>query len=721
MTYHEKLMLPKSLLAMAVSFLLTNIVMAQDNGSIGIGTETPNSNAVLELVSPTNNQGLLVPRLTTAQRTAASFINNLSGLENGLLVFDTDVNAFFFWMNDQWVEVGNTQFSAGQGIAISNGVISNLGDADADPANEIQQLSLVNDSILLSNGGGAVYIDSDESNELQILTFANDSIYLSQGGGAVAIDSSLTNEIQDLSLSGNILTITNNSGATTIDLSPYLDNTDTQQLSLSGNELTIDNGNTIDLSILVDDADADPTNEIQDLTLSASNTLSITGNASATEIDLSPYAGTNTDNQSISFDTGDYSLSIANGNSVDLSPLIDDADADPTNEIELPSTASTGDILVYDGANWVAGTDNVDDGDTDSTNEIELPATATTGDILVYDGANWVAGTDNVDDGDTDPTNEIELPTSATAGDILVFDGANWIPGTDNVDDGDTDSTNEIELPETATNGEVLKYSRGVWGAGTDLTNDADSDPTNEIELPATAGTGDILVYNGTSWVAGTDQVDDGDNDDTNEIELPASATAGDVLVYNGTSWVAGTDQVDDADNSTTNELQGLTYNSVTNLLSISTAGSGSVNLSELDDNFSSPWDEASGVVSYSGSYANANNFVSTPNPELVSLTSGNNSITLEEIKSSKIIQVRGADAANVIAIEEGVDGQELICIVVNAQATFVNQDSGAGTAQLILSATSHSLGTGSTIHLVYNEALGGWLELSYSIAAGRG
>ena len=48
----------------------------------------------------------------------------------------------------------------------------------------------------------------------------------------------------------------------------------------------------------VDDADADPTNEIQDLSLS-SNTLTITNNASATSINLSPYLD-NTDDQTLS-------------------------------------------------------------------------------------------------------------------------------------------------------------------------------------------------------------------------------------------------------------------------------------------------------------------------------------------------------------------------------------------------------------------------------------
>ena len=51
------------LLAIATAFQ----VNAQ-NKTLGVGTATPNPNAALDVVSPTNNQGLLVPRLTTAQR-----------------------------------------------------------------------------------------------------------------------------------------------------------------------------------------------------------------------------------------------------------------------------------------------------------------------------------------------------------------------------------------------------------------------------------------------------------------------------------------------------------------------------------------------------------------------------------------------------------------------------------------------------------------------------
>ena len=81
--------------------------IAQAQNSMGVGTETPNPNAVLQLVSPTGAQGFLVPTYTTAQRTAASFTDNLSSADNGLLVFDSDEGLFYFWMDPDWEPVGS--------------------------------------------------------------------------------------------------------------------------------------------------------------------------------------------------------------------------------------------------------------------------------------------------------------------------------------------------------------------------------------------------------------------------------------------------------------------------------------------------------------------------------------------------------------------------------------------------------------------------------------
>lgn len=152
-------------------------------------------------------------------------------------------------------------------------------DADADPSNEIQTISFnaTTNELSLTDGGvvtipsGGADADADPTNELQTISFdaTSNKISLTDGGeitipsGGTDTDADPTNEIQDISLVGTELTITDGS---TIDLAPIVPpgGTDDQNLILIDDVLSIENGSgSIDLSTYAgDDADADPTNEI---------------------------------------------------------------------------------------------------------------------------------------------------------------------------------------------------------------------------------------------------------------------------------------------------------------------------------------------------------------------------------------------------------------------------------------------------------------------------
>ncbi|HLP19799.1 MAG TPA: hypothetical protein VK174_05835, partial [Chitinophagales bacterium] len=60
---------------------------AQNN--VGIGTPNPDASAILELNN--TSKGFLVPRMTTAERTA------IAAPANGLLVFDVTANCFYYF------------------------------------------------------------------------------------------------------------------------------------------------------------------------------------------------------------------------------------------------------------------------------------------------------------------------------------------------------------------------------------------------------------------------------------------------------------------------------------------------------------------------------------------------------------------------------------------------------------------------------------------------
>ena len=84
-------------LAVFVIIFCASKTLAQDN-SVGINTLTPDANAVLHLVSPNGNQGLLIPQLTTDQRNAMA----PTDASNGLIVFDNDEQQFYFWSGTGW-------------------------------------------------------------------------------------------------------------------------------------------------------------------------------------------------------------------------------------------------------------------------------------------------------------------------------------------------------------------------------------------------------------------------------------------------------------------------------------------------------------------------------------------------------------------------------------------------------------------------------------------
>lgn len=146
----------QSLLRLLIA--LTVVALSSSaQAQVGIGTDTPNAKAVLELKSPDNNQGFLVPRLTTAQRTAGTFTSTLTANETGLLVFDTDTKKFYYWSGTGWTVIEDSVGTDNQTISftapnlsISGGNTINLSTINTDG----QTLSYVSGTGVLSISGG---------------------------------------------------------------------------------------------------------------------------------------------------------------------------------------------------------------------------------------------------------------------------------------------------------------------------------------------------------------------------------------------------------------------------------------------------------------------------------------------------------------------------------------------------------------------------------------
>lgn len=82
-----------------LAIIYCNLLSAQ---TVGIGTNTPNSKAALDISS--TSKGLLIPSMTGAQRTA------ISSPPNGLMVYDTDINQFYHYDGTAWRKIINSTY-----------------------------------------------------------------------------------------------------------------------------------------------------------------------------------------------------------------------------------------------------------------------------------------------------------------------------------------------------------------------------------------------------------------------------------------------------------------------------------------------------------------------------------------------------------------------------------------------------------------------------------
>ena len=98
--------------------------------AISNDNSNPDASAMLDVKS--TDKGMLVPRMTTAQRTA------ISNPANGLLVFDSTTGSFWFYSSSTWNELSETSGDfwqpSGNNISYTAG---NVGIGDPSPASSL--------------------------------------------------------------------------------------------------------------------------------------------------------------------------------------------------------------------------------------------------------------------------------------------------------------------------------------------------------------------------------------------------------------------------------------------------------------------------------------------------------------------------------------------------------------------------------------------------------
>ncbi|MBG15453.1 MAG: hypothetical protein CL853_03775, partial [Crocinitomicaceae bacterium] len=279
--------------------------------------------------------------------------------------------------------------------------VDNVDDDDNDPANEYNiNVTLNGDTLQITDGGGTQSVDlssisSSDNQNLTGATLSGTNLTIDiEDGNSTSVDlSSLQDGVDDadndpanefntnVSLNGDTLQITDGGGTQSIDLS-NLSGSDNQNLTgatLSGTNLTIDieNGNStsVDLSTLqdgVDDADNNPTNELQTLSLLSGNTLYLSVSGDSVVLpSISFIAGAGIDiNSGIISNTGD-------------------GDNDPNNElISNAALSPSNDFLIIDEGSGNFTSIDVSDLNNSGTDNQDLIGASLSGTNLTIDIEN---------------------------------------------------------------------------------------------------------------------------------------------------------------------------------------------------------------------------------------------------------------------------------------------------------------------------------------------
>ncbi|MCH2231762.1 MAG: hypothetical protein MK105_15620 [Crocinitomicaceae bacterium] len=253
---------------------------------------------------------------------------------------------------------------------------------------------------------------------------------------------------------------------------------------------------------------------------------------------------------------------------------VNDADADPTNEMNTSVVLNGTNLEVTDGNGTITTDlsslqDGVNDADADPNNEMNTSVVLNGTNLEVTDGNGTITTDlsslqDGVNDADADPNNEMNTSVVLNGTNLEVTDGNGTITTDlsslqDGVNDADADPNNEMNT-SVVLNGTNLEVTDGNGTITTDLSslqdgvNDADADPTNEIELPIGGTNGQVLQTDGSGNYTWVNQTTDTDT------QLDEAAVDG--FVANNGYLTA------EVDGSVTNELQQLTTNGDTIFIS---------------------------------------------------------------------------------------------------------------------------------------------------------
>lgn len=141
-------------------FLLMSVLginnLSYSQNGVGIGTTSPHSSSILEINS--TSKGLLIPRMTTAERTA------IATPATGLQVYDTTTNSLWFYNGTVWIvgTTGTAKFVDGTNTANAVFNAGNVGIGTSAPTEKLEVAGAIKigDTITVTPSAGTIRFNS---------------------------------------------------------------------------------------------------------------------------------------------------------------------------------------------------------------------------------------------------------------------------------------------------------------------------------------------------------------------------------------------------------------------------------------------------------------------------------------------------------------------------------------------------------------------------------
>ncbi|MCB0475086.1 MAG: hypothetical protein KDC69_05385 [Flavobacteriaceae bacterium] len=172
------------------------LISANIFAQIGIGTTSPDASSALDVVA--TNKGFLMPRMTTAQRTA------ISNPATGLQVFDTDFGSFWYYNGAIWSEASGGKFTDGAStdIAYYSGRVG-IGINNFSQAHKLYVQGVKTGN---NETNTAVLVNAEyQGTQTSTATYGVASTAKNSGTGTVNYAIGLRGTIDNANASGNIL------------------------------------------------------------------------------------------------------------------------------------------------------------------------------------------------------------------------------------------------------------------------------------------------------------------------------------------------------------------------------------------------------------------------------------------------------------------------------------------------------------------------------------